>query len=328
MTQRTKPGSDLATRVADRAQQTSADVATQDQSPFTRLSNFLERMKPEMARVLPATITPERLARIALTEVRRIPMLAEATDASFGGALMTAVQLGLEPGVAGECWILPFRNKNTNRVDAQFVIGYQGMVKLFWQSPIAKMLDAHEVYPEDDFDYEYGLEPFLKHKPKPRAAGSVPHSFYAVARTTLGGSAFVVLTRDDVELIRRRSRAKDNGPWSTDYVAMAKKTAVRQLFKFMPKSTVLGLAIAHDETVRTDVTHDLESVQPVYAAELDPPRAGDFSPDPEEVTQQPDSGEWAVDPARVDVGAEPAGDVESRLAAVWAADRAAERGDD
>lgn len=341
MTQRTKPGSDLATRVADRAQQAGADVATQQQSPFARMTNFLEQMKPEMARVLPKTMAPDRIARLALTEMRRIPMLAEATLESFGGALMTAVQLGLEPGVAGECWILPFRNQRSNRVDAQFVMGYQGMIKLFWQHPSAQMIDAHEVFPEDEFDYAYGLDPYLKHKPKPRAETSKAHSFYAVARTTTGGSVFVVLTRDDVERIRKRSKAKDNGPWVTDYDQMAKKTCIRQLFKVVPKSTQLALAIAHDETVRTDITHDLESIPPAYAAELDPPRDGDVA----DTTQGDDvaaavddGGEW-VDPPQNE---QPADEFVSRtpeeqwarleeqrarLEAAWAADHDAARGD-
>jgi hypothetical protein len=96
-------------------------------------------------------------------------------------------------------------------------------------------------------------------------------AYYAAASFTTGGSGFVVLSPDDVEAIRARSRAKDAGPWTTDYDAMAKKTCIRQLFKLLPKSTELARALAHDEAVRTDTEPGAIDVMPAFRADDDPP---------------------------------------------------------
>jgi len=187
------------------------------------VTQFIEQMKGEIARALPRHLNADRLARIMLTEVRRTPLLAQCTPQSFGGAIMTCAQLGLEPGVTGEAYLLPFRNSRKNCYEVQLIIGYQGMVKLFWQSPLARSLDAQTVYAEDDFDYAYGLEPKLVHKPSLKSDRGAVIAWYAVATMTNGGAAFIVMSRSDVEKIRTRSRAKDDGPWKTDYDAMARK---------------------------------------------------------------------------------------------------------
>jgi len=234
------------------------------------IAQFIEVMKGEMARALPRHMSAERLARIALTEVRRAPKLALCTQQSFGGALMTCAQLGLEPGVTGEAYLIPRKNKYLSRqaghdvFEVQLTIGYQGMVKLYWQSPLAKSLDAQTVHENDDFEYEYGLTPRLRHRPSLTHRGPVI-AYYAVATLANGGSAFVVLSPADVEKFRERSSSKDDGPWVTDYDAMARKTCVRQLFKLLPRSPELAQAMAQDEAVRTDWSEDAIDMQPQYA---------------------------------------------------------------
>ncbi len=266
---------DLKARVATRAQ--TGNGAVEKSQPTT--AQFLASMAPEMARAVPKHLNPDRLARIVLTEVRRTPLLAQCTLESFGGAVMTCAQLGLEPGATGEAYLLPFKNSRTGNFEAQLVVGYQGMAKLFWQSPIAKSLDAQVVYSNDYFEYEYGLAPKLIHRPVLNDRGE-PIAYYAVATTTTGGSAFVVLSRADVEKIRKRSKAKDAGPWQTDYDAMSRKTAVRQLFKLLPKSPELARAVAHDETVRTELAPEALDASPAYIeAEVVDPQTGEIAPD-------------------------------------------------
>ncbi|MFF3178081.1 recombinase RecT [Streptomyces sp. NPDC057900] len=246
----------LAERVANRRNTPARQSAHRGAAaPQPNLVQFVQSMRGEIARALPAHVAnPERIARIALTELRRVEHLAECTQESFGGALMTCAQLGLEPGGAlGEAYLLPFWSKKARAYEVQLVIGYQGMIRLFWQHPAAAGLAAHTVHENDDFEFEYGLTPVLKHKPA-RSDRGRPTDYYAVATMANGGSAFVVLSVEDVEAIRQRSKAKDFGPWATDYDAMAKKTAIRQLFKLLPKSSELARAVAHDEGVRRDAS--------------------------------------------------------------------------
>lgn len=272
------------------AQNVRSAVEKKNEQPT--VSSFLEEMKPQIARALPRHMNADRLARIALTEVRRTPQLGKCTPESFGGALMTIAQLGLEPGAAtGEAYLIPFKNNKTGQHEVQLIIGYKGMAKLYWQSPLAKSLDAQAVHENDQFDYAYGLEPRLEHRPALTNRGRTI-AYYAVATLTSGGAAFVVLSPEDVEAVRRRAQARNDGPWKTDYDAMAKKTCVRQLFKLLPKSPELVQAETADGSVRTDISQD--------AIDAIPGEIVEDEPDPDEQA----AAEHAEEQARDDAAAE------------------------
>lgn len=205
------------------------------------LTSLLEKMKPAIAQALPKHVSAERIARIALTAVRSNPKLAECTPQSFLGSLLQASQLGLEVNTPlGQAYLIPYKDICT------LVVGYQGMLDLARRSGMVKAIYAHAVREADEFDYELGLEPKLSHKPAEGDRGDLTH-VYAVARLTGGEPIFTVLTRAEVERFRARSRAKDSGPWVTDYEAMALKTAIRRIFKWLPKSAEMSMAAAVDE---------------------------------------------------------------------------------
>lgn len=269
----------MAEGIRDRVQQQAASTAVArqpdgDDKPPT-LRALIERMKPELARALPKHMDPDRVARIAVTLVGGNADLAKCTPQSFLGALMTASQLGLEPGPLGEAYLVPYGNKVT------FIPGYKGLIKLAWQSNMLKSIDAHVVFEHDEFDYAYGLEPFLKHKPVRGKRGDRT-DVYACATFLNGGSAFVVMSIDDVEAIRARSKAGKRGPWVTDWDAMAQKTAVKQLSKFLPMSTELrafAQAVALDGTARDNIEGTVDDVIPDYVE-------GEVVDDPAEGGQQ------------------------------------------
>jgi recombination protein RecT len=228
---------------------TSTDVATRDN--VTVVSQFITRLQPEIARALPKGLDADRIARLALTVVRQSDIearkarkpensLANCSVESFGGALLTAAALGLEPGVNGEAYLVPYKGECT------LIVGYQGYAKLFWQHPLAAHLDAHAVHENDEFDFGYGLAQYLRHKPaRGRDRGAVT-DYYAVAELSTGASAFVVLTVDEVKKLRG-GRVGPSGKIPDPLHWMERKTALRQLFKLLPKSANTSAAIAVDE---------------------------------------------------------------------------------
>lgn len=244
------------------------------------LADRIELLKPEMAGALPAHITADRMARLALTVIRKTPGLNACTPESFCGALMTCSQLGLEPGATGEAYLVPHRNNKTNTVECTLIIGYQGYAKLFWQSPQAKHIDAQAVFELDYFEYELGLEPKLIHRPAMGERGKVI-AFYAVASLTSGGSAFVVLSPEDCKKLRGKSGP--NGGISDPMHWMEKKTALRQLVKLMPKSSQLASALVHDGAVRRDTKLEaIDDMPDIIEAEAIDPIVDDgqeFDPD-------------------------------------------------
>jgi recombination protein RecT len=236
------------------------------------IRTLLERMKPELAKVLPKHLEPDRILRIALTEIRRNPKLLDASRESLLGAVMLSAQLGLEPGPLGHCYLIPYYNSKTKSYEVQFQLGYKGMLDLVRRSGQIEMIDAHVVYENDEFDYQYGLEPKLYHKPSLKTRGK-PIAVYAIAKFKDGGFSYLVMSIEDIEKIRKRSKTPDNGPWVTDWEAMAKKTVIKQLCKYLPLSIEVQRNIAVDETTKK-VNEDLES--------------------PDEILDQPDETDWNI----------------------------------
>lgn len=217
---------------------------------------FIKQLTPEIQRALPRGMDATRMARLALTVVRQSEIaakksgkpaqsLANCDPQSFAGALLTASALGLEPGVNGEAYLIPYRGECT------LVIGYQGMAKLFWQHPLAQHLDAQAVRRRDSFDFALGLDPYLVHKPARGDRGDVT-DFYAVAALTTGARHFVVLTVDEVRELRK-GRVGSQGDIPDPMHWMERKTALRQLVKLLPKSATLAVAMSMDERSGSDL---------------------------------------------------------------------------
>jgi len=228
---------------------TTAVARKQEPAGPATVYDLLNANITEIQRALPKHMTADRMARLATSVLKSTPALLQCDVKSLMGAIMTASQLGLEPGILGECYLVPFKGK------VQFIPGYKGLIKLAWQSGQVKMIYAHMVYANDTFVYELGLNAKLEHRPADTDRGKPTH-VYAVAHFTNGGYAFEVMSVADVEAIRARSMAKNNGPWVTDWVPMAKKTVLKQLFKYVPLSpelTTVAKAAQLDGAVRTDV---------------------------------------------------------------------------
>lgn len=229
---------------------TTTDLATQTPAKPT-IAQFIQSIQPEIARALPKHMDADRVARLALTVVRQSDIearkagkpnnsLANCTPESFGGALLTAAALGLEPGVNQEAYLVPYKGECT------LIIGYQGYAKLFWQHPLARHLNAQAVYEHDEFDYELGLNQWLRHKPKRGGDRGRVTDYYAVAQLSTGASGFVALTADEVKLLRG-GKVGPSGQIPDPQRWMERKTVLRQLMKLLPKSTQLIAALAVDE---------------------------------------------------------------------------------
>jgi recombination protein RecT len=213
------------------------------------IATVIKQMAPEIQRALPRGMDGDRIARLALTAVRKDAKLAKCSPESFAGSLLTAAAMGLEPNVNGEAYLVPYKGECT------LIIGYAGMAKLFWQSPLAKHLDAQAVRERDEFDYEYGLTPRLHHKPASGNRGQVV-AYYAVAALTTGATRFVVLSPDEVKALRG-GKIGTSGAIPDPQNWMERKTVLRQLFKTLPKTTHLNRALEVDERDGSELHREL-----------------------------------------------------------------------
>lgn len=215
------------------------------------IGGLIESLKPQLAKALPKHVTPERLARVALTAVRNNVKLAQADPMSLMGSIMTAAQLGLEPNTPlGQAYLIPYGNQ------VQFQLGYKGLLDIALRTKMYKRITAHEVDEADEFEYEFGLDEKLIHKPAQKPTGNSIY-FYAVYELDNGGKSFVVWSREKVEAhAKKYSKAfnKPDSPWKSSFDQMAKKTVLIDLLRYAPKSVEIQQATSSDNmTLKMDM---------------------------------------------------------------------------
>lgn len=257
----------------------AAALAAQEKKPLT-IQQMIESSSKELGRALPAHMRPERIVRIALTTLRVNPKLYQCDPHSFLAALFQCAQLGLEPNIEGQAYIIPY---NTNvktatgwekKLCAQFQVGYKGFVELFWRHQNSLSLQMETVHKHDvdngNFSFDLGAN-VLKHTPDMFTQRGEVVGYYAVAQLKGGGTAIKVMSKDEVTTHAKRfskcwdskaGKFMDDTPWASHFDAMAKKTVLIQLMKLLPKSIEIQRALAMDETVKFKVDADMVAVPP------------------------------------------------------------------
>lgn len=238
--------------------------AKKDDTPKLTMRDWIYKSEKQIARALPSAITAERFARMAMTAVTLNPDLGECTPQSFIGAMLQAAQLGLEPNTTlGQAYLIPY-NRRTDRgliKEAQFQIGYRGMIELAHRSGEFQTIEAHVVYENDVFEYELGLEPKLKHKPAMINRGE-PVWVYAVYRLKSGGYGFEVMSKADIDEHRKKYSKARTSPWDSAWEGMAKKTVIKQALKYAPLKSEFVRAI-NDEDVTLNFKENVVDDEPM-----------------------------------------------------------------
>lgn len=287
-------------------------------------------MMAEMKTVMQKGMDPDRILRVALTAYQRNDQLWDCEAASICSCIIEASGLGLEVnGVTAEAYIVPFNNKNTHTKQGQLMLGYKGLSAMALRSPrVVSIYPPEVVYEKDTYSVEKGMNPKLEHKPYIGTddRGKIIAAYCIAKIKDQDEKAFVWLALEDIEALRNRSKAKNSGPWVTDRAAMCRKSAVRQLCKYLPLEAWGSEAIDKqelrefnvmegEEFVPTpapasniaqsldDVAADLEGKETPPVADQtggefgQRPDENDAPPDPETGEVEPDDGrEEAVDP--------------------------------
>jgi recombination protein RecT len=296
--------------------QTTA-VAQRAKEQRMTLRNLFEQQRPELAKLLPRGMDPDRLFRMALTEVIKNPTLLECSAESWALAVQTCAQQGLYPDSGlGYMYLVPRKKAGVQEVSA--MRGYQGDIKLARNSGEITDIYAEVVHKKDLYKVTKGLHRNIVHEPydgEDDDPGPLV-ACYAVAKLTSGEVPFVTLRKRDVERHRASSESwqKDWSPWQKHTEAMWKKTAIHELAKWLPKDSeaaekavraIMGEAAAIDTTAieassvpvapRSGLEGLTADLQASAAAGTEPPAAAE----PE--TREPaDCKHPAVPPSRVE----------------------------
>lgn len=244
------------------------------QSNKATLRSLLEapETRAAMERVLPKYLTVDRMIGLAMLAVTQQPKLLECRPQSVLQAIMQAAQLGLEVnGPLGHAYLVPYANI------CQLIPGYRGLIYLAKRSGAIAAGEARLVYEGETFDVEYGTDPKIVHRPRwdiERIDDAIVAAYF-VARLPDGTRQFEVMSRAEIERIRQRSRAKDEGPWKTDFGEMARKTPTRRGLKYLPISNPeegrkLAMALELDNRFESGemsgVLPELDSEESINAA--------------------------------------------------------------
>lgn len=247
------------------AEQANAPVSKEKEERLTKnmtLPDLVKAMMPKIKSALPSVMTPERFTRIALSALNNTPALQKCTPMSFLAALMNAAQLGLEPNTPlGQAYLIPYKNKGV--LECQFQIGYKGLIDLAYRSGMVQTIQAQCVYEFDDFEYMYGLEPKLVHRPCSGERGE-PTYFYGIFRTTTGGYGMAVMSKHEMDTFARtysKGIGSEYSPWNTAYEEMAKKTVIKQALKYAPLKSDFQRALSMDGSIKRELDVDMSIVK-------------------------------------------------------------------
>jgi len=231
------------------------ELATGERALDTKIPKtfpaMLEKFKAEIGRALPRHLNADTMARVALTCFRMNPKLAECSPASVFASVLQASQLGLRPGLLGECYLIPYNGNCTLQ------LGYQGMLELMRRSGLVDSIGAYLVHANDTYRVRFGTDPGIEHEPKLEGDPGPVKFGYAIAHMKGGGVHVEVMTVGEIEKIRDRSQNVVNArrfnkktPWDTDFDEMARKTLIRRICKYLPKSNELALGLALDDAAQ------------------------------------------------------------------------------
>jgi recombination protein RecT len=212
-------------------------VAQQQPKNFPAM---LEKWKPEIARALPKHLNADRMARIALTEFRKNDNLAKCDPLSVFAAVIMLAQLGLEPGVLGQAFLVPYGK------ECQGIPGWKGLVDLVTRTGRATV-DAQTVFEGDHFDYAKGTRPYIDHKEsgkEPPDRSMFTHVYACGWVRGAEQAKFEVWTRERVIKHRDRFNKVGNRHYSFQHFEQyAKKVVLLQVLKYLPASPELQTAV-------------------------------------------------------------------------------------
>jgi recombination protein RecT len=235
-----------------------AEKPMQDMTPRELMTS--RSLTDQVAKALPAIFTPERFMRVTLTAFNKNPSLWDCTKQSIASVVLQCAQFGVEPD-GRHAHIIPYKGEATLQLD------YKGLVALVRRSGDVVSIHADVVRKGDKFKVNLG-EITCHEVDYSTEAGEV-YAVYATARLKDGSTQSVVLRREEVEAIRKRSRSGASGPWATDWAEMAKKTAFRRLTKWLPLSYEAAEVVEADQRREFDITASMTTeAQPATAQAL------------------------------------------------------------
>jgi recombination protein RecT len=208
------------------------------------IQSLLLKMKPQMEAALPRHITPDRMARIALTALRINPKLFRCTKESFFGSIITASTIGLEPNVLGRAFLVPYKDRKQDVSICQLIPGWRGHMDLVARAGKAAAWTG-AVYDGDFFEWGLGDRPYVKHV-EGRWTGEQKALMYTYSCGRQNGIDWPNIEVWPIEKIwahrNKYNRVGDQHYSYRDPEMYARKIPLLQVVKYLPASVEMAVA--------------------------------------------------------------------------------------
>lgn len=214
-------------------------TAVEQKNPVAQFSAFMDRLKPQIALALPKHMTADRMARLALTAFSTSPALQECDVKSIAASIMTAGQLGLEPGVNGAGYLIPYGRTCT------FVPGWKGLVDLVSRSGRGTVFTG-VIFKDQQYTYTDGArrDLVIHNETDMDAPEDITHAFAigwvkdaSMPIIELWSVAKITKHRDKYNKVGKKHYS------FRDWEMYCRKVPLLQVLKYMPASIELANAI-------------------------------------------------------------------------------------
>ena len=253
--------------------------------PMHDLMAILKDIEPIVNQVLPANMDSGRLFGLMLNEAKKNPNLYQSTPESITMSVMRCAQLGLEPGILDQCYLIPIWNKNLQGFECTFQTGYKGLIELITRGGTVSTIEAREVCEHDTFRLVHGTKKELYHEPFIDGPRGNVKGFYCLVEMKDGGHIFDYMSMAEVQEHRAQNDKRKTGsfsPWDKNFNGMAKKTVVKRTIKLLPVSAIqkdyIQDFINKDEQAQDMPEHVEKQAQAQPKAESMPEPMADIRP--------------------------------------------------
>jgi len=217
-----------------------------DITTINGFSNVLKNYEKSIAQLLHQKygVSYEEFYVTCVNAVKKNPKLLNCDPKSLFGSILLSAEVGLRPNTPEQhAFILPYGK------EAKFQVGYKGLIEMMYRNPRVKSIYAEAVFEKDDFDYGYGLQPYLNHKPFRNGDRGSLVCVYAVCKLQDADPIFSVVERSELDKVKTfsQSRNSDFSPYNSGadvHHFMEIKTAIKKLSKLIPKSSVIEISKA------------------------------------------------------------------------------------
>lgn len=244
-----------------------------DIGPWAAAQNWVDSIRARILAGLLPDVDPKRYLAILVEYLYRNPALFRCDPATLEQAVIDAAFLGLELGPPFDlATIVYYRDKkNHGPPVASLLIEYRGHMIQVYRTGRVKSIEARPVYDADSFDYHFGRDPVLIHRPAAGGdRGKLIHA-YAIAELTGGGMAMEVINQHDAAraLADSPGAEKPGSLWKTRTAEMWTKTAIKRLINRMPRAPAVATRARGDPPPRfAELLHAVSISPDLYRTAL------------------------------------------------------------